>query len=726
MNNELIEQLAQARGVESKYVDAWGNDANVDPSVKVKLLSGMGYPVEDDIALQEAIEGETQDTWSTPLNPVNIIRNTEDVSIELRLPIHVVNNEFSWEITQEDGISQSGTILPINGNLINVAQIDGLEFQEYLITLDISLPLGYHTLSIINAEADIQAQQNLIIAPKACYKQQPIADGKKVWGPSVQLYCIRTESNWGIGDFGDLSTLIKEVASRGAEFVGLNPIHALYPANADSCSPYSPSSRRWLNSLYVDVTQVEGYQSEAVQALVNSSEFQAKLHSARQAEWVDYQAVTEMKHAALKLTFEWFKANGDKSAFKQFVESGGESLQQIAIFDAVQETIAAKGTIAWGWPAWPEDLNEYHKPAVAEFAQNNADLVEYYCYLQWISDVQINQCQQHALDAGMTIGIYRDLAVGVSEGSAEIWANSDLYCTEASVGAPPDVLGPQGQNWGLPPMDPEKLFAQSYAPIIELFRSNMRACGALRIDHAMALLRLWWVPKGDSAKEGAYVYYPVDDLLALLALESHRNQCLVIGEDLGTVPDGIPELLAENGVHSYRVFFFEVAPDGGFFSPSHYPVQAMATLTTHDMPTLRGYWHCDDLNLGKEVGVYPDEDVRQSLFASRHRDKQAILDTLHGHGSIPHSVPRNVEYTEMTQELNFGMQIHMAKGSSALLSLQLEDWMQMDKPVNIPGTSTEYPNWRRKLSMNLSDLFAKHEVNDLTQRLTQAREQATK
>ena len=324
----------------------------------------------------------------------------------------------------------------------------------------------------------------------------------------------------------------------------------------------------------------------------------------------------------------------------------------------------------------------------------------------------------------MAMGTYRDLAVGVSEGSTEIWANKDLYCTDASVGAPPDVLGPLGQNWGLPPMDPVKLYEQSYQPIIDLFRSNMKACGALRIDHVMALLRLWWVPKGETAKAGTYVYYPVDDLLAILALESHLNECAIIGEDLGTVPDDIVGKLQENGIHSYKVFFFEQAEDGGFYSPMHYKEQAMATLTTHDMPTLIGYWHCKDLELGQEIGLYQGDELMQSLYDDRVKAKQAILDSLHGHNSIPEHIGHDANFVGMNQELNYGMQIHMAKGSSALLSLQIEDWLQMDMPVNIPGTSEEYPNWRRKLSADLEDIFAKPEINQLTHELTKARQNA--
>jgi len=292
------------------------------------------------------------------------------------------------------------------------------------------------------------------------------------------------------------------------------------------------------------------------------------------------------------------------------------------------------------------------------------------------------------------------------------------------VGAPPDFLGSLGQAGGLPPMDPHKLYEQAYQPIIDLFSANMHATGALRIDHVMALLRLWWVPKGDSAKEGGYVYYPVDDLLAILALESHRNQSMVIGEDLGTVPEEIREKLADNGVYSYRVFFFEQAKDGGFYSPSHYPVQSMSTLTTHDMPTLNGFWHCDDLALGKELGLYPTQEILASLYESRHDNKQSILDTLHGHHSISDEISRDVNQVGMTKGLNFGMQTHMAGGSSSLLSLQLEDWLEMDKPVNIPGTFNEYPNWQRKLTQSLQQIFSNPELQALAHRLTEVRRQA--
>ena len=732
MTDQVLQTLVEMRGIESNYVDAWGKPATIESSSKAKLLNALGYDTSDENAVFEQIKSETLRYWQSPLDPVQVSRVSEKLQFSIRLPIELVNDTYSFVLTTEQGKTVTETFVPVDAQLINAAQLEDVEYQEYVIDFDHAVEPGYHTLSLM-VEGDEEAfvQMRLIMAPDACYMPDSVAAGNKVWGLSVQLYCVRSQSNWGIGDFSDLSRLVKDAANNGAQFIGLNPIHALYPANPDACSPYGPSSRRWLNFLYLDVTAIDGYNDPSVQQIINSAEFKEKLAAARAAEHVDYATVAALKVEVLTAIFAVYdkqyltKTSRQKKAFDAFVETGGESLDMLAVYDVMQEHLKDAGEPSWGWPVFPEKFKEYHKPEVTKFARKHAKRVRFYQFLQWQAAEQLEQANQAAQDAGMTIGLYRDLAVGVSEGSAEIWGNKDLYCVKASVGAPPDVLGPLGQNWGLPPMDPQRLYDQAYQPIIDLFSSNMASAGALRIDHVMALLRLWWVPQGDHARDGGYVYYPVDDLLGILALESHRNQNLVIGEDLGTVPEEIRGKLAENGIYSYRVFFFEQAEDGGFFSPSHYPEQSMSTLTTHDMPTLIGYWHCHDLELGKDLELYPDAEVLQSLYNSRHADKQEILNSLHGHHSVDESVARNVNETSMTQNLNFGLQTHMATGSSALLSLQLEDWLQMDMPVNIPGTFDEYPNWRRKLTRNLEDIFADENLTALARRLTEARNAAS-
>nr|WP_283625365.1 4-alpha-glucanotransferase [Alteromonas macleodii] len=730
MTQQLLQQLVEMRGIETQYVDAWGKPATIAESSKAKLLNTLGYDTSSDEKIQSQITQDIKSVWLSPLNPVQVVRNTQEINLAVRLPIELVNDDHTLTVTCENGDVLTHQFTPVDQEMTTMAHIDDVEFHEYVVTLPLDLPLGYHDVAL-SADDDEFARSRLIVAPEACYTPNEIKEGKKIWGLSVQLYCVRSEKNWGIGDFSDLALLIEKAAGVGADFIGLNPIHALYPANPNACSPYGPSSRRWLNYLYIDVTAIDGYDDASVQAVVSSNEFKATLEHARNVEHVDYEAVAHVKLAALKAVFDVYdakylrKSTKQNKAFKAFVEAGGESLDMLAVYDALQSHLKAEGKDSWGWPVFPKEYKDYYNPAVAKFKSANEQDVKFYLFLQWIAAQQLELASNKATDAGMTIGLYRDLAVGVSEGSAEIWGNKDLYCTGASVGAPPDILGPLGQNWGLPPMDPRKLYEQGYQPIIDLFASNMASSGSLRIDHVMALLRLWWVVKGDNAKDGGYVYYPVDDLLGILALESHRNQSLVIGEDLGTVPEEIRSKLADNGVYSYRVFFFEQAEDGGFFSPSHYPVQSMSTLTTHDMPTLIGYWHCLDLELGKEIGLYPTEEILQTLYADRHENKQAILDTLHGHGSIGDNVGRDVNHTGMNRELNNGMQVHMAGGSSALLSLQLEDWLEMDKPVNIPGTFDEYPNWRRKLTENIESMFDRHDINELASKLTHARKQAS-
>lgn len=736
MNPEIIEQLVLARGIESEYTDAWGQQTFIKQESKEKILAAMGYPMDNELALIEAVNTEAESHWLTVAEPVIVTKEGNKTLFSFKLPIDYANDELTLNILQQGSSVAGFSFVPVDNELVTAVEIRDVEIQQYCLEIDLDLEIGYYDFELV--EADVEeplGKGRLIIAPQACYKQQELKQGKKMWGPSVQLYCVKSKRNWGVGDFTDLKYLIEKVAERGADFVGLNPIHALYPANANACSPYSPSSRRWLNIIYIDVEAVEGFADNAeVQALYMDENFQKQLTEAKDNNHVDYGSVMDMKIRALKPLYQAFakqhiEADSEQAkAFAKFKQEGGASLLQLATYDAIQDAFKSQGkdiSENWGWPVWPKEMQDYDSQAVTDFAKENAALVDFYAYLQYLASMQLKQVDEISKAKGMAIGTYRDLAVGVSEGSTEIWANKDLYRTDASVGAPPDVLGPLGQSWGLPPMDPVKLYQQAYQPIIDLFRSNMQSCGALRIDHVMAMLRLWWVPKGDSAKEGTYVYYPVDELLSILALESHLNQCSIIGEDLGTVPADIVGKLQDNGIHSYKVFFFEQAQDGGFYSPSHYVEQAMATLTTHDMPTLIGYWHCKDLELGQEIGLYKGEALLSSLYESRAKDKQQILNTLHGHNSIPEHIGKDAMQVGMNQELNYGLQIHMAKGSSALLSLQLEDWLQMDMPVNIPGTSDEYPNWRRKLSVDLEDIFTRNEVNHLTNELTKARQQAS-
>lgn len=722
--HNALKQVAEMARIADSYVSAWGDEATVSDDTIRRLLASLGYDTTNDQTLLASAQKKHK---KEVLDPVLVISEGDAIEVPLYLGVSARESEFNWRIETEQGEVLEGYLQS------QIVRDERAEGGPLVFALPSGLAWGYHTLLVTRKRRKAPYTMTLIIAPRACYKQPALLQGKKLWGPSIQLYTLRTQHNWGMGDFGDLKQLVADIASCGGDFVGLNPIHSLFPANPEGASPYSPSSRRWLNILYIDVSSVPEFALSAeAQQQVGSQDFQQRLQKVRETHWVNYTEVAELKMSVLPLLFNEFKRrhldnNTDRArAFLAFVEQGGESLVHQAAFDALHTDLHAQDSQVWGWPVFPEKYRHFDNAAVQKYIEEHRERVHLYMYLQWVADTQINEVQALADEKGMAVGLYRDLAVGVADSGAETWADNGSLVLDASIGAPPDVLGPLGQNWGLPPLNPQTLHATAYDAYIKLLRANMKHCGALRIDHVLGLLRLWWIPKGENATQGAYIYYPVKDMLAILALESHRHQCSVIGEDLGTVPDEIVALLRDAGVHSYKVFFFETSKeDGGFISPTHYAEQSMAALCTHDMPTLRGFWHCDDLKMGREIGLYPDEAQLQELFTDRLKCKQGILNSVDWHGYLPAGIGRDAQLVPMDSYLSEALQLHVAAGSSALLSVQLEDWLEMDKPVNIPGTVNEYPNWRRKLSMNLDEIFARDDVNRIATKLTQIRAKAS-
>lgn len=614
---------------------------------------------------------------SSGLPPVKVVQQGEPVLFEL-----AKNNPKSWTLHLESGEILQGK-----------CKKNGIELPK-------NLPLGYHNLT-----ADGMACR-VIVTPARCFQPVELKEKKKLWGSILQLYTLRSAHNWGVGDFGDLQQFLTKLAEKGADFVGLNPIHSLFPANPEGASPYSPSSRLWQNILYIDVAAIDAFQqSQAAQAWFYSDEIQRQLHEARAKDYVDYSQVAWLKLEGLRLAYAQFKQQ-DQTAFEQFIAQNGESLKVQGTFDALHEWLSRQFSEQWGWNSWAEQYQDYHSQAVQQFQVEQADLVRFYMWLQFVAQQQLQICNQLAQQLGMPIGFYRDLAVGVADNGAETWADKDLYVLGASVGAPPDILAPQGQNWGLSPMHPEVLQARGYQPFIDLLRANMKDCGALRIDHILGFVRMWWVPKGESAQNGVYVKYPLEDLLAILALESQRHQCLVIAEALGTVPDGMLESLENKGILAYNIFYFEY--ENGESKPlKDYPYQAMTTLSTHDLPTVQGYWKTYDFELGQRFGVYPNPEVLDMLKKARHDNKLAIRKAVEATQYL------EPDYMGITQTFNHQLQLYVAETNSVLFGTQPEDWLHMLEPVNIPGTSNEYPNWRRKLSRTIDDIFADSAIQNL-------------
>ena len=679
MDLKKLEQAAAAAGIAAKYINARGEPEEVSPDTREKLLAAMAARPK---------------ARSAPLPPCQVLlkKRTQQLQIGGK-------GEYQWQFNSEQGKAYYGEIS-----------------AGEMLKLPSNLPEGYHQLLLTQRKK--QWACRIIVAPKRCYEPAELLRGDKLWGACVQLYTLRSAHNWGIGDFGDLKRMVGEIATRGGAFIGLNPIHALYPSLPENASPYSPSSRRWLNVIYIDVAAVADFQqSAAAQRWWQKKSTQRLLKSARDTDWVDYAAVGELKIHGLRLAWQQFSTRDAQDAsvlnFATFIKAGGDSLLNQAAYDALHCTLLKEDPALWGWPVWPEALQHGDQDAVRQFCQDHQDEVRFWLWLQWLASCQFDECWQCCQQHRMPVGLYRDLAVGVAEGGAETWCDRELYRLKASVGAPPDILGPLGQNWGLPPMDPHVMTARGYQPFIDLLRANMASCGALRIDHVMSLLRLWWIPYGETANFGAYVYYPVDDLMAILALESQRHQCMVIGEDLGTVPVEIVSKLRDSGVYSWKVLYFEQESDGRYRAPSDWPRQSMASATTHDLPTLRGFWSAGDLTLGATLGVYPDKLILKGLFEQRTRQKQALLEALHHYGCVPKSCAKRADNMIMTAVLNRGLHRFIADSNCARTGLQPEDWLDMAAPVNVPGTTDQYPNWRRKLSTTLEAMFADDRVNRL-------------
>lgn len=555
-----------------------------------------------------------------------------------------------------------------------------------------------------------------------CYQPEVLTQ-HKLWGLSVQLYTLRSPRSWGIGDFRDLRELIEFAAPLGCDAIGLNPLHALFPAEPAHASPYSPSSRLALNVLYICVEEVpEFFVCPTARELCAQPAFQAALAAVRATDRVMYEQVSSLKFCVLRLLYTHFREHElaqmtpRAQAFRRFATERGEPLRRHALFDTLDAHFREQGID--GWRNWPADFRDVDANAVQQFAVDHAEEIEFYLYTQWLANEQLAAAQQCAYSNGMRIGLYGDLAVGANPNGSEVWSNRALYVLDASVGAPPDPLALNGQDWGIPPMDPSTLRAQHCVPFEQLLCVNMQHVGALRIDHVMSLFRLWWVPKGFSATEGVYVHYPLAELMRILAAESTRARCLVIGEDLGTVPDEIRHAMEHGRLYHYKVLLFEKAGDR-FKSPQEYPHDALATATTHDLPTLKAWWQGDDLDLRDRLQLYPSRETAHRLREERTADRHALLRALCAVG-LWHW--RDFEpLPEFSFALARAIHLFLGKSEAALVLLQLEDLIGMTDPVNVPGTHTEHANWQRKLAVETHAIFARPEVIEALQALAKAR-----
>lgn len=704
--SDALARLAIAYGIAPDYHDIWGKQHRVSDATLGALLATMGVQARDEQAAAATLHAIDDARDAQRIAPLVVLReNVRPWTLRVRLPPALADASLRVRVIAEDGAHLDHAVITVlhrDPPARAGAACVGIE-----LALAASLPPGYHQLELV-AGALVIARTCCAVAPAACYVAATPKE-QRIWGAAAQLYGVRSARNWGIGDFTDLATLIGQWGARGAGIVGVNPLHALFAHAPRRASPYSPSSRLFRNTLYIDVEAVAEFREcTEARALVLSSGFKATLAALRAAPLVDYTGVAAAKRPVLEMLYRHFRkhhlaAGGARAeAFRAYVAAGGKALARHALFEALQENFHRDDAAVWGWPVWPEPYRDPQAPGVACFAADHAERVEFHAYLQWQAELQFAAAGESTRAAGLAIGMYADLAVSVDRGGAEAWANQDLYALGASLGAPPDAFNMKGQDWGLPPMIPGRLRDAAYAPFLATLRANMRHAGALRIDHVMGLARLFWIPAGGQPADGAYVHYPLDDLLGLLALESHRHRCLVIGEDLGTVPDYVREALSANAILSYRVLIFEREATGDFKPPAAYPAQALVTASTHDLPTLAGWWAGADVELRAEQGLLPSETDRAAQAQGRAQDRARLLAALARARLLPPGTSADpAAHPELDPPLARAMQMYLARTPARLHVVQLEDVIGVREQANLPGTTDSHPNWRRKLPLPL-------------------------
>jgi glycogen operon protein len=683
---ETLARLSAAAGIAARWFDVGGKPYEVSAATQRAVLAGMGLRAETQMQALESLTRLSSVSERRDISAALVRREGEVV--EIRLGESSRGRSPPWlRIEREDGTSEHLRLHEHNSHAETYSALDGREGRARLATLP-PLPIGRHRVWR-DDRPDLVC--HVTIAPARCYLPDDLSAGHRRFGVAAHLYTLRRAGDQGIGDFTTLRRFAELAAEQGAAMVGLNPLHALFGGARERASPYHPSDRRFLDPIYIDVAALDDLPAQGVSALSETV-----LANLRAPTSVDYPAVWALKSAHLQQRFRAFAGLSPQHPlardFAAFVERGGASLERFACFEAISEAHGLDFRARW-----PSALRDPADPQVAAFATAQAERLRYHMFLQWLSDRQLGA----AARAGhLALGFYRDLAVGTASDGAEAWAESGNLVGGVSVGSPPDPFSESGQLWHLPPLNPLRLAETNYRPFVEPIAANMRHAGALRIDHAMGLARLFFVPDGARPSEGTYVAYPLEDLIGQLALESQRHRCLVVGEDLGTVPEGFRERLAQANVLSYRVLWFE-RDAMGFKKPDAYPAKAVACVSTHDLPTLAGWWSGADIAERQRLGLIDGERVPAELTA-RAAEKLELANTL-----VDSGVLAGLPALDAPLSPDFAAAAHayLAQAPSVLVMAQADDLAGEASAVNLPGTDTERPNWRRKLHVDIEGLF---------------------
>ena len=698
---DAVDALAAAAAIAADWFDVDGKRTIVRPETKIALLAALGLEAKSEAQARESLTRVLDETRRRRIPPSLVLRIDEPPAA----PLRDAPKGCEARIETEDGRVLDWRVEPGEGGRHELP--DGRAVAERTIALP-ELPIGRHRLTVDGVECA------LTVAPPECYG--PEAALRKRFGVAAQLYALRRAGDQGIGDFATLALAGEAAGGAGAAYLGVSPMHMLFPHDREQASPYHPSDRRFLDPILIDVLDPDLPRDDALEAALGA--LAPAIAAASAIKLVDYPAVWTIKREALAALHAAFvRARAARpldrlfAEHRAFVEAGGQALRRFAAFQAI-----AAGEAGPNWRAWPELLRDDEPKAIQEAIARDREAFDFALFCQWLADRQLAGAAAQARKRGLEIGFYRDLAVGAAPDGAEAWAHASELAQGVSVGAPPDPFSTEGQNWSLPAPNPLSGARQGWTTLSALYAANMRHAGMLRIDHAMGLQRLFLIPEGARPAEGAYLSYPLDDLIGHIALESQRAKCMVVGEDLGTVAGGFRSRLMRANIQGMRVLWFErkgaeVAP------PAGYPPMSVACVATHDLATLAGWWRGADIAERLGLGLLALKAAGEAI-AARREEKRGLVAALVTAGLILSPLPDDAPLDDATAAA-----VHALIGGSGsiLAHAQFDDLVGQTVATNLPGTDRERPNWRIKLSPEVPAAFAGRRAREILAALAKGR-----
>jgi len=683
---QTLLNVAQDLGVQTSYHDIWGKEHIV--------------PEETLEAILKAIRPHTY-CGEKPHISSKILCGRDGTNLYVKVFVKDSNPKYPihWEIRAESGEILVGKALPWELRPCNINEKNGLWFW---LPITPRLEEGYHRIFL--SYGNFNYESILILSPNTCYLPLGRDEKEKIFGLMLQLYSLRSEKDLGIGDLEGLLELAFRARDYNIRCIGLNPLHALFPHLPEAKSPYSPCTRLFFNPIYLAIQSLPEFVT-CNNALKILEESQNLISELKDSTHVQYKRIWELKLRLFRELYEEFKKRKDSKridSFNGYKANKGELLDFFATFQSLNCYFKERFNLN-SWHCWPLAFQDPDSTELDQWMKEHQEEIEFYRYLTWVVEEALVDTKQALNSKDMFL--YLDLPVGVDSSGFETWYFKELFAKDINIGAPPDLFNPKGQDWGLPPIIPNALYKQSFEYFIKTIRSNMEKADILRLDHIMGLMRLFWIPKGMKPYQGAYVTYPMEELLGILALESQRNKCIVVGEDLGTVPDEVRNIMAQNNILSYSVFIFEKT-EHRYKLPHEYKRNSLSTITTHDLPTLRGFWEEEDIKKRKQLGLFDNQDLENLYVETRKKDKEMILELL----ELLKLIPNNYDKSELIYNFSydFAFCVHKAliDSNSLIIVFQLEDMIGETDQKNLPGTVFEYPNWSLKLSLDINKIFS--------------------